>query len=267
MTRRISRKQALAAGLVLPLAVGGAGVLFAPAAASPQQGEAHGAAGRPLAGVLADIGKAVGLTIVADSSVAGMRVPPPARPATPDNFEAQITAVIQALPRGTTVVRLNLPAPPAGAARAWSGDDVALYAAAQARLFGPTAGAPTPAGTVEILGRRLPEAQAQAPVAALDLKPVYLVTNPNARTVGETGAAGWGQMTEEQRRQAARQAAERVLNMDPSLRLQYLQQHMMTFDTVMRQLPPDQHDALHRSMGAEVVRTPDGNVRVRRGFP
>ncbi len=88
MTRRISRKQALAAAVVLPLAVGGAGTLFAPAAASQQGRAPGGTAGRPLAGVLADIGKAVGLTIVADSSVAGMRVPPPAAAATPDNFEA-----------------------------------------------------------------------------------------------------------------------------------------------------------------------------------
>ena len=94
------------------------------------------------------------------------------------------------------------------------------------------------------------------------------MTNPDARGgAGAADAGDWGQMTEEQRRQAARQAAERVLNMDPALRLQYLQQHMMTFDTVMAQLPPDQHDALFRSMGAEVIRAPEGTVRLRRPFP
>ena len=216
---------------------------------------------RPVSVVLAEIGKAAGVAIVADSTVAAVRVAAPAGAATTDTVEQQIAGVVQALPRGTTWLKLYLPPPAQG--RPWNGDDLAAYAKAQARLYGPLRQpSGTAAGMVEILGQKIPAEQARGAIAALNLTPVYLVTNPTFGAAGEM--VDWSQMTQEQRRAAARLAAERILNMDPALRSQYLQQHMMTFETVMRQLPPDQHDDLLRSMGAEVIRTPDGNVRVRR---
>jgi hypothetical protein len=236
---------------------------FSPTA-SPSARMANNA--RPASVILAEIGKAAGVTIVADSTVAAVRVAAPAGAATTDTVEQQIAGVVQALPRGTTWLKLYLPPPAQG--RPWNGDDLAAYAKAQARLYGSVRRSSTAAaaeaapGTVEILGQKIPAEQARETITTLNLAPVYLVTNPALDTAGEMG--DWSQMTLDQRRAAARQAAERILNMDPALRSQYLQQHMMTFDTIMRQLPPDQHDDLLRSMGAEVIRTPDGNVRVRR---
>ena len=236
---------------------------FSPTA-SPSARMANNA--RPASVILAEIGKAAGVTIVADSTVAAVRVAAPAGAATTDTVEQQIAGVVQALPRGTTWLKLYLPPPAQG--RPWNGDDLAAYAKAQARLYGSVRRSSTAAaavaapGTVEILGQKIPAEQARETITTLNLAPVYLVTNPALDTAGEMG--DWSQMTLDQRRAAARQAAERILNMDPALRSQYLQQHMMTFETIMRQLPPDQHDDLLRSMGAEVIRTPDGNVRVRR---
>ena len=128
-------------------------------------------------------------------------------------------AAVRALPRGTTWARPRCPAQPT----------------------------PQP-GIVEILGQRLPADQAQAQIAILNLQPVYLVSDPPAANA----VADWGGMTLDQRRQAARQMANQVLNMDPALRLQYVQQQTLIAEQVMRQLPPHQHDAVLTGTGAEV---------------
>lgn len=126
--------------------------------------------------VLDKIGKAIGVTAVADSNVGGTRVALPAEPTTRENFSQQLADVVKQLPAGTTSARLYLPAPRGGL---WRGDDVAAFAAAQTRLYGSRTG--NPAGSVVILGQPIPAAQAQSYIAGLRLQPVYLVSNPQAQ--------------------------------------------------------------------------------------
>lgn len=205
-----------AAALLIAAGVAGAGALYTPVAIAgqaPADAPASQPGARPAAEVLANIGKAAGVAVLADAGVTG-RAPFPVTLATPETVEQQIAAIVKALPRGTTWAKLYLPAPAKG--RAFRADDMAAYAQAQTRLLGRPAGATPEPGMVEILGQRLPADQSQAQIAVLNLQPVYLVTGPPAAN----GLADWGGMTLEQRRQAARQMANQVLNMDPAVRLQ-----------------------------------------------
>lgn len=129
---------------------------------------------RPVAQVLAVIGRSAGVIVVADSTLAGERVAFPDAPVTPANVEEQIARVVRALPQGARWAKLYLPPPPEG--RVWKGDEVMAYALAQARLWGGVIGASGPPGTEEILTQRLPADKARVVIEALNLKPVYLVT-------------------------------------------------------------------------------------------
>lgn len=177
---------------------------------------------RPASEVFAQLGQSAGVIVMADSTVLG-RLPLAA--ATPETVERQIVELVRALPPGTTWVKLYLPTPANGR---WTGDVVADYARAQARLLGTTIGRPTPAGTVEILGRQIPADRASEHITALHLKLVYLITNPQAQTA-VTGA-GWEQMAPEQRDAYARQQAQRILGLDPASRMAMLHQMMQRDD-------------------------------------
>jgi hypothetical protein len=202
---------------------------------------------RPASEVLARIGQGAGVAVVADSTITE-RVALPSAPATAATAEQQIAEVVKALPAGTKWAKLYLPA---AKGRAWNGDDVAAYALAQAKLFG-TVGA-APAGSVEIMGQILPAAKAQEQIAALNLKPVYLVTNPTKRTAaaasGGADPGQWAQMTEEQRQQYAQQQAAQLLNADPAVRNGVLQQQFMVFSQMMRQMTPEQRQQVFQGMG------------------
>ena len=223
---------------------------------------------RPASDVLARIAQGAGVTVLADSTVANERIPLPAEAATPANLEARIGEVVRALPQGTTWAKLYLPAPAGG--RAWTGDDVAEYAFAQKRLFGQIGGAA--AGTVEILGQRIPEDRAAAFITGLNLKPVYLVTNPSRRPTGTgtTGmtqsltadAAKWAKMTPEEQQAYAKQQAQQVLNMDPALRRQVFEQQRSMMQAVIQQMTPEQRQQLFQGFGG-----PGGRGGGRRGGP
>jgi hypothetical protein len=197
---------------------------------------------RPLTDVLALMSRNAGVNVVADSSLAQATVPLPVEKATTDNVESQLAALAKALPRGTTWAKLYLPAPKGRGS--FNGDDVAQYAQAQARLFG-TVGAPTPTGTVEILGQRVPADQAEAYITGLNLKPVYLLTNPlQARLASTTDSSQWNGMTPDQRRQYAQQQASLLASMDPAQRDALMQQSFMIFNQAMRLLSPEQRQAV-----------------------
>jgi hypothetical protein len=238
------------------LLVAGAGAASSRAARAQQQepappGNAQRAGMRPVADVLSRIGQAVGVTIVADNTVANERVPLPAAPTTPENFETQVAEVAKALPQGATWAKLYLPA----TSRTQSGEDVAAYAMAQAKLFGSVGAAQ--AGTVEILGQRVPAEKAQEYITGLNLKPVYLVTNPRLRATASQPAAGvadnnlqqWMQMTPEQRQQYAQAQASQLLNMDPTLRQQMMEQQRMIMRQMMRQMTPEQRQQMFQGRG------------------
>jgi hypothetical protein len=195
-----------------------------------QQAPAGRVTTRPAAEVLAQIGQSAGVVVLADSTVQA-RLPMPAAPATATTVEQQITEMVRALPAGTTWVKLYAPTPANGR---WSGEVVADYARAQARLLGTVSRA-APSGTVELFGRYVPTDKASEYIAALNLKLVYLVTNPRVPS-GASVAASWAQMTPDQRQVYAQQQAQRMLTMDPATRLQMLRQMMENQDVTPQQM-------------------------------
>jgi hypothetical protein len=134
------------------------------------------------------------------------------------------------------------------------------------------------------MGQRLPADRAAGIIAALNLKPVYLVTNPNERITTASGnavndLARWTQMTPEQQQQYARQQAQQLLNMDPALRQQMFRQqgaqqrmiHGAMFELSVN-LPPDQRNQLLRDLtndltGAFGVPGPRGGPGNSNGRP
>lgn len=238
--------------LVKPLAAAVAvGALFVHGPARAQQAPAAAQpAGSPLSDVLARVSQVAGIRVVADSSVATQRVLPPNMNAvTPDTLETQLAEIVGALPRGTQWARVYLPA--TANSRNWTGDAVADYVYAQSKLFGAV-GAATPAGTVEIMGQRVAADQARTLITALNLRPVYLITNPARRPV--PGASGdpsqWGSMSPEQQQQYAQQQAQQLLNMDPTARTAMLQQQLSVLGSMMQQMTPEQRREMMQSVGA-----------------
>jgi hypothetical protein len=196
---------------------------------------------KPLSAILTSMSRAAGVSIVADSSVGGALVNPLATNTTPQNFENQIAELVKSLPQGTVWAKLQLPEPKGR--RDYSGDDVAAYAMAQAKLFGNVGGDTGP-GEIELLGQRVTADKASNYVAGLNLKPVYLITNPSARLqggiLGLTDPNQWAAMSQEQKSRTIETAAQQLANMDPQARQQLMQQNMMIFGAMMRMLPPDQ---------------------------
>jgi uncharacterized membrane protein YgcG len=216
----------------------------APAAAQP--------AGSPLSDVLTRVSQVAGIRVVADSSVATQRVlPPNINAVTADTLETQLAEIVGALPRGTQWARVYLPA--TANSRTWTGDAVADYVYAQSKLFGAV-GAATPAGTVEIMGQRVAADQARTLITALNLRPVYLITNPARRPAGGAGVAGdpsqWSAMSPEQQQQYAQQQAQQLLNMDPAARTAMLQQQISVLGTMMQQMTPEQRRDMMQNVGA-----------------
>ncbi len=214
--------------------------LGAGAARAQQAAAASGrVATRPVAEVLAQVGQSAGVIILADSTVQG-RLPPPASPVTAENVEQQIAEYARALPAGTTWAKLYVPVPANGRR---DGNIVADFAHALARVVG-TVGRDTPVGTVEILGRRLATDKANETIAALNLKLVYLLTNPRAVSEGSI-AANWSRMTPEQRELYAQQQSQRLLALDPASRVRMLRDMMLA-----REMSPQ--DAVMRAMMSQM---------------
>lgn len=242
----------------------------APAPVTPAQEQQNtaNARTRSLDTVISQISQAAGVAVVADSSVARLPVVPPAEPTTPENFTRQVEALVAQLGRGATWARLYLPA--ARSARGYNADALAEYAVAQAKLFGNVGGA-TPAGTIEVMGQNVPAERAESVIAALNLKPVYLVMNPQAQPgAGGDINARWNTMTETQRRAYASEQARQVLSMDPNARRQYFDQmrrqdtpERMIMQEMMRTMTPEQRQQFFQGMGGG--RGPGGPGGGRRG--
>jgi hypothetical protein len=221
----------------------------AAAAAAAQDASAPRSGTRPLADVLARLSRGAGVAVVAESALAG-RVPLPAAPSTPENVEQQLVEIVRALPEGTIWRKLYLPQLEG---RALRGDDVAEYAAAQAKLFGTRDN--VPAGTVEVLGQRLAAAEAADVIARLKLRPVYLISNPSrppatAAGVGfvNVGVDEWMRMTPAQREAAAQQQAANLMAADPGVRQQMLMQQAMVIRSMLQNMTPDQRQQMFRGM-------------------
>lgn len=203
---------------------------------------------------------ATGSFVVADSSVGRIPAPLPADATTPENVEQQIEALVAQLPKGTTWAKLYLPAP-ASVRRGYNGDDVAAYALAQSKLVGPV-GAVAPPGLVEIMGQKVPQAKAQDYIAGLNLKPVYLITNPRAAAPGGFGltmdASKWAAMSPAEQKAFTAQQANSLAQMDPAARQQMMQQNFMIFAQYMQQASPQDRQSMMQGMMGQ-----NGNVIIR----
>ena len=202
--------------------------------------------------LLARLGREAKVGIVVDSSV-DARAPVPGGvvfpPAAAQTVEQRLDTLVHALPPGATWTRLDLP-PLAPASRPYNGDDLAALVAVEARLFGTNVSAVAAPGTGQktIVLQRLSTNDVKKPVGARDVHPVYLVTNgvPGART-GSTSANGgadalaaWSQLTPAQRDQMT----AGILNMNPALRNQMMQQLVSVFMTVMQKMSPEERQQM-----------------------
>ena len=208
-----------------------------------------------------------GAFVVADSSVIALPAPLPQEATTPENLQKQIEALVSTLPKGTTWAKLYLPSP-LNVRRGYNGDDVAAYALAQSKLVGPV-GAAMPPGTVEIMGQKVPQDKADAFIAGLNLKLVYLITNP--RTAAPSGfgltmdASKWAAMSPAERQEFTRQQAASLSQMDPAARNQMMQQNMMIFAQFMQNASPQERQSMIQGMmgpggsGNIIIRTMPGS--------
>jgi hypothetical protein len=209
----------------------------------------------------ARLSRTTGALVVADRTVSTLPVTLDLAPA---SLSATLARIAAALPAGTQVKTVLIPAPPAGASIGGSvatrptGDQIAAFLEAQTALYRPapavpspmTAGAsgapaattagvvpetPLPPGQVEILGKRLSMAEAAPIIRTLGLRPVYLLTNPTRTTDAAVQQLAALQadalrlmlnMTPEQQKAASDQQFDQMMNMDPGLRRQMFQQQM-----------------------------------------
>lgn len=129
-----------------------------------------------------------GITVLADSTIATAQVVAPDGETNATNLEDQLDRLVKRLPAGTKWAKVFLPAPENG--KRYTPDAVTQFVRAQAGLFGK-AGESRP-GTIEILGRKLLEADAEAYIKGLNLIPVYVLSNLNATPARVMGATGVG---------------------------------------------------------------------------
>ncbi len=130
---------------------------------------------RTVSDTLRRIADSSGITVLAESSLAEKSVEPLAQKATKDNIESVLNGLVKQLPR-TVWAKVMLPKPEAG--KRYNPDAVAQYVRAQASLFGKVGA--SEAGTVEIIGRRLPAADAEPVVQRLKLVPYYVLINTDS---------------------------------------------------------------------------------------
>jgi hypothetical protein len=181
---------------------------------------------RPLETVLQALTKNAGITVIAESSLAGTQAAYPSITATPENLESLLDAVAKSLPQGTIWKKAMLPA----STRFYKGDDVADFLDAQTKMLGRTPPANEQA-SVEILGQKLSAERAAPVVSTLGLKPVYVLINPNSRrnrSADGLGAAN-GQTD-------FSQVLGSFMTMDPSARMKLMQQ----FGQMMQNMTPEQ---------------------------
>lgn len=203
-----------------------------------------------LAAIAARLSRESGVRVVADRTVASQRV----RLETVGGpLERVLEQVIAQLPAGTALRKVLLPPTLPGANV--EGDLVAALVQAQDALLRPISGPATPGpADVVLLGRIVPAAQAAGVGAALDLHPLYLLTNPRAAN-DPLGRAHqlqaenlklWMSLTPQQQQALAEQQFDSLFNMDPSLRRAMMQQMMQLSLGIMQkmqQLSPEQRQS------------------------
>ena len=145
------------------------------------------AAAKPLSSVVLGLGKTFGQTILLDTPLSLEKTTFAPKTGESDaTLEETLTKLVKTLPSGAAWAKVYLPEPPPG--KKYTGDAVAGYVMAQAALFGK-AGESKP-GKIELLGKQLPDAEAEPMVAGLKLVPYYILSAPTRRLAGAGALAG-----------------------------------------------------------------------------
>jgi hypothetical protein len=219
---------------------------FVPGARAQDTGAAAPSKTKPLSYVLTGIKKDCGAAVLSSSLLATAQVKPPKAPVTAETLEETLDELVKSLPAGTIWAKLWLPPLPAG--RQFKGDDLVDYAVAQSRLY-PGVGASQP-GIVEVLGQKLPADKAESVVAALGLKPVYIVCNPSKTA---PGASDFESLTEDQKKAAIDKQVQKILSMPPEQQVQafgqMFQQTGMVMGSLMKNMSPDQRRGFMQNLG------------------
>ena len=191
--------------------------------------------------------KESGVLVVSDSLLANNRIDFQTVGGSLDTVLKQLVA---RLPAGAKLKKTHLPAS-AALSPDPNGDVLALLVQINETLAGPLNKDAKPDPDALILqGKVIPADKAEATLAALDLKPAFVLTSGKGKdasqqfaTLQNDGLRLWQSMTPEQRTAAVNKQWDDFVNMDPSLRKAYMAQMMEQAQGIgqkMQQLPPDQ---------------------------
>lgn len=206
----------------------------------------------------ARLGKAAGVLVVADGSVANTAVADFST--TGGNLPDALNQLVLVLPKGTMIRRVLLPALAPGAAPP-SAEVIAKLASVSDGLIVPVMGKKVEAGadSVNVMGRVMTMTEAAPVIAALNLKPVYLLTSANADgdpvqkmlTAQTDTMKAWMSMTPDQRTAVSDKMLDGLLNMDPAARQAMFAQQMQMgqkFVAKIQSLPDGQRQQFWKDM-------------------
>ena len=165
-------------------------------------------------------------------------------------LDAVLKQLVAKLPAGAQLKRTHLPSSAATSPNP-NGDVLALIVEINETLAAPLNGGAKPAPDALILqGRVVPADKADMVLAALDLKPAFVLTSGRKKDPTQQFASMqsdalrlWQGMTPEQRKSAVDKQWDDFVNMDPNVRKAYMGQMMEQAQGIMQkvqQLPPDQ---------------------------
>jgi hypothetical protein len=218
---------------------------------------------RSLSEIVAELTRATGVLVVADNSVAQASITLETNGGALSDVLAE---VVKQLPKGTTLRHVAVPAskpmPQADAIARFlsAADGLKPAAVAPEGATAPVPEAKMSVGgeEIEVLGQRLTPEKAAPLMASLDLRPVYLLSNPTAddpvarsSRLQAEGLQLWMEMTPEQRRLSADNQLNGLLSMDSNARralFGQMQDQAMGMMKKIQSLPPDQRAQFWRDV-------------------
>ncbi|MBC8141255.1 MAG: hypothetical protein H7Y38_07415 [Armatimonadetes bacterium] len=203
---------------------------------------------RLLGAAVRTFSRETGLTVVADTVLAKALIPNPKPVTDAVSLESRLDEIVKSLPKGTRWTKINLPQPSKEAT--YQGDDLADYVMIQERLFKSI-----PKGvsdnTLDVLGWRIVDDKALITTGTLNLRPVYLLFNPN-RSSEKEDLSELG-LTEEQQQEKTKRLSNALARMNPQDRARTLRQMLLQpnqiFQALLPMMTPEQRGGLVRDMG------------------
>lgn len=202
----------------------------------------------PVREVVRRLTQSTGRLIVADRTLANAQI---ALELKGGPIDAALHRLEAALPEGAQIRKVLLPAFKPGVAPP-DGDQVSALVDAQDALLGPVSGAKSLSpGEHNVLGKALKEDQVKPAIDALNLKVVYLITNPRlkddpviqANQLQNEMLRRFLSMTPEQQSAMFDQQWDSLMTMDPTMRRALLQQQLQASMGMMQKIqkmPADQ---------------------------